>query len=232
MPLLIPTRTNRSEPLPDAPAPRNDLAFYNGLGGFTPDGREYVITTTRTQQTPAPWVNVLANPRFGSVISESGLACTWSENAHEFRLTPWGNDPISDSRGEALYLRDEERGHFWSPTPQPCSGLTPYVTRHGFGYSVFEHTNVAFALNCGYMWLWMLPSSLACSRCLMIPKERAASLPQVMWNGCLEICGPNPPCISLLNQIPSVEHLLQRNPYSSEFPGGLPSLIRTIQTVP
>ena len=140
VPLLYPTRTQRSEPLPVAPLPRNDLTFYNGLGGFTPDGREYVITTGHEQLTPTPWVNVLANPQFGTVISESGLAYTWSENAHEFRLTPWGNDPVSDSKGEAFYLRDEERGHFWSPTPLPCRGASPYVTRHGFGYSVFEHT--------------------------------------------------------------------------------------------
>ena len=72
--------------------------------------------------TPAPWVNVLANPHFGTVISESGLAYTWSENAHEFRLTPWSNDPVSDSSGEAFYLRDEESGHFWSPTPLPSRG--------------------------------------------------------------------------------------------------------------
>ncbi len=140
VPLLTRSRTGRSEPLAVAPLPRHDLAFFNGLGGFTPDGREYVITTAPGQTTPAPWVNVLANPHFGTVISESGLSYTWSENAHEFRLTPWGNDPLGDSSGEAFYLRDEERGHFWSPTPLPCRGVTPYVTRHGFGYSIFEHT--------------------------------------------------------------------------------------------
>ena len=140
VPLLTPTRTHRAEPPATAALPRHDLIFFNGLGGFTPDGREYVITTAHGQVTPAPWVNVLANPHFGTVISESGLAYTWSENAHEFRLTPWDNDPVSDSSGEAFYLRDEESGHFWSPTPLPSRGATPYVSRHGFGYSVFEHT--------------------------------------------------------------------------------------------
>lgn len=120
--------------------PRNDLIFFNGLGGFTPDGREYVISTARGQYTPAPWVNVLANRLFGTVVSENGAAYTWSENAHEFRLTPWYNDPVCDSSGEAFYIRDEERGHFWSPMPLPARGATPYATRHGFGYSVFEHT--------------------------------------------------------------------------------------------
>jgi cellobiose phosphorylase len=140
VPRLTPARTHRVEAPAAAELPRRDLIFFNGLGGFTPDGREYVITTARGQVTPAPWVNVLANPHFGTVVSESGPAYTWSENAHEFRLTPWHNDPVSDASGEAFYLRDEESGHFWSPTPLPVRGATPYVSRHGFGYSVFEHT--------------------------------------------------------------------------------------------
>ena len=89
--------------------------------------------------TPAPWVNILANPSFGTLISESGSAYTWRENAHEFRLTPWSNDPVSDANTEAYYLRDEESGRFWSATLLPTGGATPYVTRHGFGYSIFEH---------------------------------------------------------------------------------------------
>jgi len=113
--------------------------FCNGLGGFTPDGHEYVVTLEPGQTTPAPWVNVIASPHIGTVVSESGSAYTWVENAHEFRLTPWHNDPISDSSGEALYIRDEDTGDFWSPTPLPACGQSGYVCRHGFGYSVFEH---------------------------------------------------------------------------------------------
>lgn len=120
--------------------PRKDLQFLNGLGGFTEDGKEYVITTNPANKTPAPWINVLANPGFGSIISESGQSYTWVENAHEIRLTPWNNDPITDLKGEAFYLKDEESGKFWSPTPLPCRGNQPYISRHGFGYSVFEHS--------------------------------------------------------------------------------------------
>ncbi|MHB1012436.1 MAG: GH36-type glycosyl hydrolase domain-containing protein, partial [Desulfobacteria bacterium] len=139
VPRLRPARNRRDEtPAAAAPPPR-ELIFFNGLGGFTPDGREYVISTGHGKETPAPWVNVLANPDFGSVISENGQAYTWCENAHEFRLTPWRNDPVSDSSGEAIFIRDEESGRFWSPTPLPCRGPQPYVSRHGFGYSVFEH---------------------------------------------------------------------------------------------
>ncbi|WP_226856197.1 GH36-type glycosyl hydrolase domain-containing protein [Acidithiobacillus thiooxidans] len=113
--------------------------FFNGLGGFTADGREYVISMEPGQNTPAPWANVIASPHIGTVISESGGAYTWVENAHEFRLTTWHNDPLSDSSGEALYIRDEDTGAFWSPSPLPARGQSGYVCRHGFGYTIFEH---------------------------------------------------------------------------------------------
>ncbi|MGI8482552.1 MAG: GH36-type glycosyl hydrolase domain-containing protein, partial [Chthoniobacterales bacterium] len=137
VPALTPTRPAVVDS--SAPPPARELIFQNGLGGFTRDGHEYVITLQPGQMTPAPWVNVLANPSFGTVVSESGGAYTWAENAHEFRLTPWHNDPVQDTTGEAFYIRDEETGQVWSPTPSPARGATPYVIRHGFGYSVFEH---------------------------------------------------------------------------------------------
>jgi cellobiose phosphorylase len=134
------------------PAPARELIFPNGLGGFTRDGHEYVITLAAGQTTPAPWVNVLANPSFGTLVSESGGAYTWGENAHEFRLTPWSNDPVQDTTGEAFYLRDEQTGQFWSPTPLPARGATPYVIRHGFGYTVFEHTENGIACE---LWIYV-----------------------------------------------------------------------------
>jgi len=122
-----------------AETPPITLQLSNPHGGFSLDGREYVINMAAGENTPAPWANVLANPNYGTVISESGADYTWGENAHEFRLTPWHNDPVSDGSGEALYLRDEESGQVWSPTALPSRGSGDYVTRHGFGYSVFEH---------------------------------------------------------------------------------------------
>ena len=139
MPALVPTRTAPSAANTVTMPPPADLILTNGFGGFSADAREYVITTSATERTPAPWSNVLANDNFGTVISESGQSYTWGENAHEFRLTPWNNDPVSDTGGEAFYLRDEESGRFWSPTPLPRRGQGNYRTRHGFGYSVFEH---------------------------------------------------------------------------------------------
>jgi cellobiose phosphorylase len=138
VPQFVPERVRRIES-PARPLPQRELKFFNGLGGFAPDGREYVITTASDRTTPMPWVNVIANPEFGTVVSESGGAYTWFGNAHEFRLTPWNNDPVMDLNGEAFYIRDEQSGRYWSPAPLPARGETPYNCRHGFGYTVFEH---------------------------------------------------------------------------------------------
>jgi cellobiose phosphorylase len=139
IPRLFPTRIPYPEPKAGPDKTGEGLLYFNGTGGFSPDGKEYIIITGKGKVTPAPWVNVLANENFGTVISENGSAYTWSENAHEFRLTPWRNDPVRDLSGEALYIRDEETGKFWSPAAMPVRGGNQYVTRHGFGYSVFEY---------------------------------------------------------------------------------------------
>jgi len=135
---LTPATATLSPTAAPPPPPRR-LLFGNGIGGFTPDGREYVVTLAERQYTPAPWVNVVANERFGFLVSESGSACTWSENSQENRLTPWSNDPVSDPSGEAIYLRDDETAELWSPTALPIRGPEPCVCRHGQGYTVFEH---------------------------------------------------------------------------------------------
>jgi cyclic beta-1,2-glucan synthetase len=123
---------------PCVPRP-SDLLFDNGTGGFSSDGREYVVYLEPGRWSPSPWINVVANPMFGFLVSEAGSGYTWAENSGENRLTPWRNDPVSDMPGEALYLRDEETASVWSPTPLPAPAPSPYLVRHGAGYSVFEH---------------------------------------------------------------------------------------------
>ncbi len=115
-----------------------DLLTDNGLGGFSPDGKEYVIHLKSGQHTPHPWINVIANPQFGFLVSESGFGSTWAENSGENRLTPWRNDPVIDMPSEVIYLRDEETGLVWSPTLMPAGADTTHVIRHGAGYSIFE----------------------------------------------------------------------------------------------
>ncbi|OON59978.1 hypothetical protein B0920_22155 [Massilia sp. KIM] len=129
-----PAWTVQAPPL-EAPELRQD----NGIGGYTLDGKEYVIRCGAGAPAPAaPWPNLLANPEFGSVVSERGHASSWSGH-HGARVTAGGEDELAPRSGEAFYLRDEDSGVFWSPTPWPAASGAPYLTRHGFGYSVFEH---------------------------------------------------------------------------------------------
>ena len=118
------------------------LEFFNGLGGFAEDGCEYVIVLDKGQWTPAPWVNVIANPGFGFMVSELGSGCTWCGNSRENQLTPWSNDPVSDPPGEIIYICDDETNELWTPTALPIRvGNAGYVIRHGQGYSRFEHSS-------------------------------------------------------------------------------------------
>jgi cyclic beta-1,2-glucan synthetase len=142
LPELIPTRfvpdiavLNQNDPLPTL----GELQFFNGFGGFSKGGREYIIELSPDRLTPAPWVNVIGYPYFGFMVSETGSQCTWAVNSGENRLTPWSNDPVCDTTGEALYLRDEETGEVWSPTPLPAGDNQPYRVIHGAGYTIFEH---------------------------------------------------------------------------------------------
>ncbi|SDW46281.1 GH36-type glycosyl hydrolase domain-containing protein [Roseicitreum antarcticum] len=123
---------------PATPLPA--LEFFNGTGGFAEGGREYVTILRDGQTTPAPWLNVIANPDFGFQVSAEGSGHVWAENSRENQLTPWSNDPVCDPAGEAIYLRDMDSGAVWTPTALPIRTRATYIARHGFGYSRFEHT--------------------------------------------------------------------------------------------
>ncbi len=115
--------------------------FFNGLGGFAKDGREYVTTLGEGQWTPAPWINVIANSSFGFQVSVEGAGYTWSVNSRENQITQWSNDPVGDRPGEVIYVRDEDSDELWGPTALPIrEDGAPYIVRHGQGYSVFEHS--------------------------------------------------------------------------------------------
>ncbi len=139
LPEFTPSLSPSRDPEPtEQIQPPGNLLMENGLGGFSSDGREYIIHLRPGQNTPHPWINVIANPQFGFLVSEAGSGPTWAVNSGENRLTPWRNDPVTDMPGEALYLRDEETGLVWSPTPMPAGADTAHEICHGAGYSTFE----------------------------------------------------------------------------------------------
>jgi cyclic beta-1,2-glucan synthetase len=136
---LPPQLLRHARAQPAAPMPADELQFSNGVGGFTADGQEYVLPAS-PNPPPAPWINVIANPQFGFLVSDSGSGYTWAGNSQSNRLTPWNNDPVSDPCGEALYLRDENSGEVWSPTPLPLRVGSATEVRHGQGYTAFRQT--------------------------------------------------------------------------------------------
>jgi cyclic beta-1,2-glucan synthetase len=136
-PILQPRSEHERE---DVPLPAPALEFFNGLGGFAENGREYVVILNERLRTPQPWINVIANPSFGFLVSESGSGFTWSLNSRENQLTPWSNDPVTDPTGEVLYIRDDDTGELWTPTALPIrDDAASYMACHGQGYSRFHH---------------------------------------------------------------------------------------------
>ena len=214
------------------PSPRqSEMNFFNGLGGFNKDGTEYVIMLDGKKPTPAPWVNVIANPTFGTVVSESGSAYTWLENSHEFRLTPWKNDPVTDSSGEAVYLRDDETGLYWSPTPLPSSGPSSYLVRHGFGYSTFETCVDGIATE---MVIYVaLDAPVKFMR--MKIKNKSNRARKLSAFGYFEWVLAELRSKSMMHisteQDARSGSLIARNPYSTEFPGRLAFVASSIRPV-
>ncbi|WP_436968170.1 hypothetical protein, partial [Burkholderia gladioli] len=133
----------RALPASSGAQPGAGLEYFNGIGGFACDGREYAVVLQSGQSTPMPWVNVVANPVCGFLVSAEGGGHTWVTNSREHPLTPWSNDPVTDPPGEAFYVRDDETGMRWGPRAGPIHDDTPdeapYLANHGQGYSRFSH---------------------------------------------------------------------------------------------
>ncbi|MDQ3617512.1 MAG: cyclic beta 1-2 glucan synthetase, partial [Pseudomonadota bacterium] len=240
MPLLLPAPT-QYELIPALPPPQASNASVvdappapdpwpfdagadtrildNGLGGFSPDGREYLIDLQPGQTTPAPWCNVIANETFGCVLSESSPGYSWGENAHEFRLTPWHNDPVTDSAGEAFYLRDEDSGRVWSPSPLPRRGEGAYRTRHGFGYSVYEHVEDGIASE---LWVYVALEDAVKYSVLKL-HNRSGRPRRLSATGYVEWILGDLHARTQLHVVTEIDGdsgvLIARNPYNTEFEG-------------
>ncbi|MCQ4240595.1 GH36-type glycosyl hydrolase domain-containing protein [Stutzerimonas stutzeri] len=206
-----------------SPASGSELAqgleFFNGLGGFDKDGREYVTLLEAGRNTPAPWINVIANPRFGFQVSAQGSGYTWAENSRENQITPWSNDPVTDPCGEAFYIRDEESGALFSPTAQPIRDNGPYVARHGHGYSRFEHQAEGIALD--LLQYVALADPIKISRLTLRnlsaePRRLSVTSYNEWVLGTAR--GASAPFI-ITQRDASSGLLLARNPWSSAFPG-------------
>jgi cyclic beta-1,2-glucan synthetase len=147
VPATLSHSTKRAKTKPQsstASTPGANLQVFNGVGGFAEDGRSYVMPGIGRSDPAAPWSNVVANPNFGFIVTERGGGFTWSENSRENRLTAWSNDPVEDPTSEAVFLRDVSSGNFWSLTPAPAAGESPYRVEHGFGFSRFTTVSYGY----------------------------------------------------------------------------------------
>ena len=220
LPTFVPTLSQLEdvEPTPELPRP-SGLICDNGLGGFTSDGREYQIYLRPGERTPRPWINVIANPGLGFMVSDVGAGSTWAENSAEHRLTPWSNDPVSDPPGEAIYLRDEETALIWSPTPEPAPAAAPYLVRHGAGYSIFEHHSHGLRQQ---LRLYVAPDLPVKVIALRLENHWRRSRRLTATYYAAWVLGPNrePNAPYVVPEYePDVHALLAHNPYNAEFAG-------------
>jgi cyclic beta-1,2-glucan synthetase len=223
----IPKDAARPASVPPPPAPQDTpdtfdtstLEYFNGTGGFAEDGREYVIVLSDGQTTPAPWINVIANPGFGFQVSALGSGHVWSENSRENQLTPWSNDPVTDPAGEAIWLYDLDTGQTWTPTALPIRETGLYVARHGFGYSRFEHR--AYGIEAAMVQFVPLDDPVRISRLTLRNSSgrvrRLSATAYVEW-----VMGQSRGA-TLRHVVTSREAgtgaILARNPFSTAFPG-------------
>ncbi|HEX8845944.1 MAG TPA: glucoamylase family protein [Pyrinomonadaceae bacterium] len=215
---FTPRAPSRSYPEPGMTLP--DLSFYNGLGGFTQGGREYTTILAEGQWTPAPWLNVIANAHeFGFQVSETGAGHAWSVNSRENRLTPWLNDAVSDPPCEIIYLRDEETGTIWTPTPLPVREAEPYTIRHGQGYTVFEHTSHGITQELLMFVPRDAPVKISVLR-LRNRTERARRLSVTSYNELVLGVGRERNAPYVITEIDKQTGVITaRNPYNNEFAG-------------
>ena len=212
-----PRRLQTADVQPSFPATL-DLEFFNGLGGFATNGCEYVTTLGAGQVTPAPWTNVISNASFGFQVTVEGGGYTWSINSRENQLTPWSNDPVTDRPGEVIFLRDEDTGELWGPTALPIRDeATPYIVRHGQGYSRFEHA--AHGIELDLLQYVPLDDPIKISRLTIrntsVRPRRLSVTAYVEW-----VLGPSRSASApfIVTEIePETGALLARNPWNAAF---------------
>jgi cyclic beta-1,2-glucan synthetase len=197
------------------------LTHANGLGGFTAGGREYAIVLEGDADTPQPWVNVIANERFGTVVGATGAAWTWAGNSRENRLTPFGNDAVSEFSGEAIYLRDEDAGEVWGATSGPLprtSGAGRWVTRHGAGVTHYAHAERG--ITCELAVCVDTEEPVKLSRLSLTNRTHATRHLSVFAYNEWALCPPREGehRFVVTEQDAESGAVLARNPYNSDFP--------------
>ncbi len=220
-PAALPTRPSTVPVSPPAlPEPTlPELEFFNGIGGFGDNGREYVTVLRDGNTTPAPWINVIANAGFGFQVSAEGSGHVWAENSRENQITPWSNDPVTDPAGEAIYLHDLDSNRIWTPTALPIRGTGTYVARHGFGYTSFAYESHGIAAD--MVQFVPLGASVKVSRLTL--RNKGTAVRRLSVTGYAEwVLGTSRSAAAgfvVTKPDPETGAILARNTFSTAFPG-------------
>ena len=218
----VPQRARKAAPAavfgaaPNLPA----LEYFNSYGGFADQGREYVTLLDGEETTPAPWINIIANPGFGFTVSAEGSGFTWAGNSQQNQITGWSNDPVSDTPCEVIYVRDEDTGEIWGATPNPIrAAKSAYVARHGQGYSVFTHEAQGIALE--LTQFVPLEDPVKISRLKLVNRtgrpRRLTVTAYVEWTLGAARAATAPAIVTQID--PETSALFARNPHHAEFSG-------------
>ena len=118
-----------------------NVKYYNEYGAFSEDGKEYIIRTNNDNKVPTTWSHIMANEKFGTVVTESNGGYTWYKNSRLNRVTSWNNSSSVNIPSEAIYLKDLDNGRIWSPTAMPKPDDKNYNAIFGFGYAKYIHSS-------------------------------------------------------------------------------------------
>ncbi len=120
-----------------------NLKFYNGFGGFSDDGKEYTIKSNKNEKLMRAWSNVIANEKFGTIVTNNMGGFTYSKNSRLNRITAWANMPSNDIPSEIIYMRDlKYPKNVWTLNSNVIPDDEDYFVTFGFGYAKYTHTSL------------------------------------------------------------------------------------------
>ena len=120
----------------------SNLKYYNDYGGFSQDGKEYLIRVNKNENVPMPWSHILTNENFGTLVTDGMSGYTWYKNSRLNRISSWSNNPILDVPSEIIYLKDDETKRAWSIGLNPMPDNNDYYITYGFGYGKYMHESL------------------------------------------------------------------------------------------
>ena len=137
---VINTVTNENKDI-DLLENNENYKYYNEYGAFSEDGKEYIIRTNKNNRLPTVWSHIMANEKFGTVVTENMGGYSWYKNSRLNRITSWENNASYDIPSEIIYMKDMDTNKVWSLGLNPKPDDRNYNIVYGFGYCKYIHSS-------------------------------------------------------------------------------------------